>query len=93
MNRVALDRESTFLFADPFSWSESAAPEEMWLGGTLSGPYKGRGIENVRLLLEGKDKVLLPNWRIHGSGRLTWGMRSHCNHCELITSEYLIAVR
>ena len=93
MNRVALKQGATFLFADPFSWSASAAPEGLWLGGTGAGPYKGRGIDNVRSLLEGKDKILFPPWQISRAGSVTWRMRSHRNHCELIRSEFLIAVR
>lgn len=60
MNRVASNQRASFLFADPFSWSTSAAPEELWLGGTITGRYKGRGLDNVRSLLEGKGKVLMP---------------------------------
>ncbi|TWJ33610.1 methyltransferase domain-containing protein [Geobacter argillaceus] len=93
MNRVARDQSASFLFASPFSWTTSATSEELWLGGTTAGPYKGRGLENVRSLLEGKGKVLSPPWHISRAGAITWRMRSHCNHYELIRSEFLVAAR
>ncbi len=93
MNRVAAPRNASFLFADPFSWSTTAAPEERWLGGTTSGPYPGRGKDNVRALLEGKDGILLPAWTIARTGTHAWKMRTHCNHYEVISSEYLVAER
>jgi uncharacterized protein YbaR (Trm112 family) len=93
MNRVAQLRDARFLFADPFSWSTTAAPEERWLGGTTTGKYAGRGIENVRQLLTGKDKILNPSWSIRGDGSISWAMRTHTNHRELIRSEYVVAER
>ena len=93
MNRVAQLHDASFLFADPFSWSTAAAPEERWLGGTASGKYAGRGIDNVRQLLTGKDKILTPPWRIIQEGEITWTMRTHTNHRELINSQFLQAVR
>lgn len=93
MNRVARIQGASFLFASPFSWAASAAPEEKWLGGTETGVYKGRGLNNVRSLLEGKGNVVSPPWLISRSGTKEWRMRSHCNHHEVITSEFLIAVR
>lgn len=93
MNRVAAVREASFLFASPFSWATTAAPEELWLGGTSAGPYKGRGVDNVRSLLEGSGNVLSPPWRISRAGAVPWRMRSHRNHFEVITSEFLVASR
>ena len=93
MNRVTRSREADFLFASPFSWANSPAPEELWLGGKSVGEYRGRGAENVRALLEGKGGVISPPWRIARSGTIEWKMRSHCNHHELINSHYLAASR
>ena len=93
MNRVAQSSGASFLFADPFSWSTTAAPEERWLGGTPTGKYAGRGLDNVRALLTGKDKILTPAWKIAREGNITWTMRSHANHRELINSEFLLAER
>ncbi len=93
MNRVAHDRNGYFLFADPFSWTTSAAPEERWLGGTSDGAYPGRGLDNVRALLEGKDSILKPAWQITRSGAQAWRMRTHCRHYEVITSDFLMAQR
>jgi uncharacterized protein YbaR (Trm112 family) len=93
MNRIAQSIDASFLFADPFSWSTSAAPEERWLGGTTTGKYAGRGLDNVRALLTGKDNVLAPAWKITREGNIAWTMRSHSNHRELINSEFLLAER
>jgi len=93
MNRVAVDQGSAFFFADPFSWTTSAAPEALWLGGTIKGPYEGNGLDNVRSLLEGRDKILSPPWQISREGVISWKMRTHRNHYELINSEFLVAVR
>lgn len=93
MNRVARNQHSCFLFADPFSWTTSAAPEERWLGGTSDGPYPGHGLENVRALLQGKDSILKPAWQITNCGSQAWRMRTHCRHYEVITSDFLVAQR
>jgi uncharacterized protein YbaR (Trm112 family) len=93
MNRVAHPRGASFLFADPFSWSTSSTPEERWLGGTVQGEYAGRGVDNVRRLLTAEKTILSPAWQIEREGSVTWQMRTHTNHRELIRSEYLLAVR
>lgn len=93
MNRVTADRQASLLCADPFSWSDAAAPEERWLGGTNSGPWQGRGRDNLQALLEGKDRILTPPWRIEQSGALTWSMRTHRNHYEVISSDYFVSSR
>ena len=93
LNRVAADHDSSLLLADPFSWENSPAPEEKWLGGTALGTYPGFGLENVRGLLEGKNRVLQPSWVIRRSGSVAWRLRSHRNHYEVITSDYLEATR
>lgn len=93
MNRVACSREASFLFASPFSWTSSEIPEERWLGGTATGPYAGRALDNVRSLLEGKGKVLAPPWRIVRDSCVQWRMRSHSNHCEVFKSQTLVANR
>lgn len=93
MNRLLCRDGASFLFADPFSWSTSSTPEERWLGGTAQGEYAGRGLDNVRRLLLGKNRVITPDWRIEQEGELQWHMRSHSNHRELISSQYLLAVR
>jgi SAM-dependent methyltransferase len=93
MNRVAGERNSQFLFTDPFSWSRESAAETDWLGGKRDGPYGGSGIANVRRLLEGEDGVLHPAWRIREQGSVSWTIRNHRNHSELIRSEFLLAAR
>ena len=92
-NRVAREREVQFVLSDPFSWSTEAAKEEEWLGGKDSGPYAGRGIDNIIALLAGKDRLLLPAWQIARQGHVWWKIRTHANHFELIRSCFLKAER
>ena len=93
MNRTAYREKASFLFASPFSWDSSEIRQELWLGGTATGPNSGRGAERVRSLLEGKGKILLPPWRMAHTGSIQWRLRSHRNHCELFNSEVLVAIR
>jgi len=93
ISRVARPNDASFLFSDPFSWSTANTPEERWLGGMTDGPNAGRGIDNVSALLEGRQKIIAPPWRITGRGSVDWRLRSHRNHFEMIRSEYLTAER
>ena len=93
INRVASAAGASLLFSDPFSWSTANTPEEAWLGGTAAGPYAGRGIDNVRALLEGRDGIIAPPWRIDREGSVDWKLRSHHNHFELVRSRFLAALR
>lgn len=93
MNRVATIEDSTFLFADPFSWQTSPAMEERWLGGSAFCAYPGSSRENIKDLLQGKDSILSPAWRVIDSGQHEWRLRTHQNHREHINSEYMVAKR
>lgn len=93
VNRVAREKEVQFVLSDPFSWSTEVAREEDWLGGKDSGPYAGRGIDNIIALLQGKDRRLLPAWRIARQGHVWWKIRTHANHFELIRSCFVKAER
>jgi uncharacterized protein YbaR (Trm112 family) len=93
MNRTALEEGAQFLFSDPFSWSRDVAPEEAWLGGKETGPYAGRGHENVQSLLSGETKGLTPPWKIEENGHIWWKIRTHANHFELIRSRFVKAAR
>jgi len=93
MNRIARQSGASFLLSDPFSWSTANTPEEKWLGGTESGPYPGRGMDNIRALLGGKDEIIAPPWNVTREGSIWWKIRSHRNHFELIRSEFLVAGR
>ncbi len=92
-NRVTRDREAQFLLSDPFSWSDEVARPEDWLGGTATGLYAGRGLDNIAALLAGKDRLLMPPWRVAGRGSAWWKIRTHVNHFELIRSCFVKAER
>ena len=93
MNRVASQKNASFLFADPFSWLTSPAPEERWLGGSAIGDYAGRGKDIVENLMQGKDSILMPAWKIDKTGQHRWSLRTHQNHMELIFSDFMVARR
>ncbi|MBC7962841.1 MAG: methyltransferase domain-containing protein [Steroidobacteraceae bacterium] len=93
INRVARSSGAFFLFSDPFSWSTANTAEELWLGGMPGGPNAGRGIDNIRALLTGKQKIIAPAWLITRQGSVNWRLRSHSNHYEMIRSEFLAAER
>ena len=87
---MTLPAGARLLFADPFSWTEAAAPATEWLGGTTRGPFAGGGRENVRRLLE---SAFAPPWRAAREEPVWWKLRSHRNHFELIRSITLLAER
>ena len=93
INRIAKNKNTRFLFSDPFSWSLDSARQADWLGGKTNGKYSGKGIDNVRLLLQGKDKIILPPWNIEHQGSVWWKIRNHRNHYEMIRSEFLVSSR
>lgn len=93
MNRVADIEQAWFLFSDPFSWSETVTQETNWLGGTQTGPYKGRGIDNVAALFRGDRGHMLPPWHVEQTGSIWWKIRTHKNLFELIRSHSLKASR
>lgn len=90
LSRVAVPVGAQLLFADPFSWSTTAAPAKEWLGGTTRGTFAGGGRENVRRLLEVE---LSPPWQVTRADAVWWKLRSHRNHFELIRSITLLAER
>jgi len=93
MNRVTRKTGAQFLLSDPFSWSEEAAAEADWLGGKTSGPYAGKGLDNVMAMLDGGQNRLPPQWDITSHGHIWWKIRSHANHFEQIRSCYVKAIR
>ncbi len=93
MNRVSRNAGAQFLLSDPFSWSEEAAREEEWLGGKTTGPYAGKGLDNVIALLSADRNHLPPTWDITSSGHVWWKIRTHTNHFEQIRSCYVKANR
>jgi uncharacterized protein YbaR (Trm112 family) len=93
IHRLARERNAQFLFSDPFSWSEDAAVQENWLGGTDKGPFSGRGTENIMALLANERNGWPPPWKIENQGHVWWKIRTHSNHFELIRSCFVKAVR
>lgn len=93
LNRLAQARAAQLLFSDPFSWSVDAAPAEDWLGGTETGPFAGRGKDNVIALLQGKRGGFNPRWQVDEHGPIWWKIRTHSNHFELIRSWFIKASR
>jgi SAM-dependent methyltransferase len=93
VNRTAQTSAARLLFSDPFSWSPAVAPRERWLGGMTRGRFAGRGLDNVRRLLQGEHGLIGPPWRIETAGETDWTIRTHANHMERIRSQFLAATR
>jgi uncharacterized protein YbaR (Trm112 family)/2-polyprenyl-3-methyl-5-hydroxy-6-metoxy-1,4-benzoquinol methylase len=93
LNRVAWTGGCQLLISDPFSWSADTTAEEHWLGGTIDGPYAGRGLDNLVRLLSGGGGELSPRWHIERQGCIWWRIRNHANHFELVRSRCIQASR
>jgi len=93
MHRLAAEQNAQILFSDPFSWSAEVADEKEWLGGVPTGPYAGRGMENIMALLTDEKSGWSPPWKIENHGHIWWKIRTHANHFELIRSCFVKAVR
>lgn len=93
MNRVTRSKQAQFLLSDPFSWSEEAATEDEWLGGKTSGPFQGKGLDNIMAMLSSERNQLPPDWNIDSHGHVWWKIRTHTNHFEQIRSCYVKASR
>ena len=92
-NRILDRNHAHFLFSDPFSWDEAVSHPDLWLGGRNSGPYQGRGMDNLCRLVQGEGDVLTPGFSIRQKGDLLWKIRKTANLWEHITSQFIIATR
>ncbi len=93
INRVLHNENAMFIFSDPFSWDETVSRPASWLGGTLEGPYAGRGIDNMAAIFSGKDKIIDPALKITNQGNVSWKIRKTENLWEHITSRFLVGCR
>ena len=94
VNRVLAERDSLFLFSDPFSWDPAFSKPERWLGGSSNGtPYSRRGIDTMRRLFAGEFGVFDPPLRIADEGDVSWKIRKTENLWEHITSQFLVGCR
>jgi len=92
-NRVLREKDSMFLFSDPFSWDESVMDSGLWLGGKPDGKYKGRGMDNINRLLSDGDGIFDPSLRIIGKKNIAWKIRKTANLWEHINSQFIIGTR
>lgn len=83
----------TFLFSDPFSWSEDAAPASAWLGGVKDGPFAGRGEHNVEALLAGMGGLVQPPFIIQDRFDFEWTIRHTARRFESIRPRAIKATR
>lgn len=93
VNTVLQKENAMFMFSDPFSWDESVSAPEKWLGGTLEGPYQGRGFDNVKRLFSGEDKIFDPGFTVSETGDILWKIRKTQNLWEHIHSQFIIGER
>ncbi len=92
-NRVLCEKDSMFVFSDPFTWDESVMDAEYWLGGKTNGKYRGFGMDNISSLLSGEDGVFDPPLRIVDQRNVSWKIRKTANLWEHINSQSIVATR
>jgi SAM-dependent methyltransferase/uncharacterized protein YbaR (Trm112 family) len=92
-NRVLREKDSMFLFSDPFSWDESVMDSGLWLGGKPDGQYKGRGIGNINRILSDGDGLFDPPLEIIEKKDIAWKIRKTANLWEYINSQSVVATR
>ena len=92
-NRVLREKDSMFVFSDPFTWDESVMDAEYWLGGKMDGKYGGRGMDNISSLLTGKHGVFDPPFKIVDKRNVSWKIRKTANLWEHINSQSIVATR
>lgn len=92
-NRILNRDRASFIFSDPFTWDERVSHPDLWIGGRNSGPYKGRGLDNLCRLLQGEGKVFDPEFTVRQTGDVHWKIRKTQHLWEHITSQFVIAQR
>ncbi len=92
-NRILAEKDSMFLFSDPFSWDESFMDSGLWLGGKPDGKYKGRGISNISRILSDGDGIFDPPLNIVEKKDIAWKIRKTANLWEHINSQAVVATR
>ena len=92
-DRVLREKDSMFLFSDPFSWDESVMDSGLWLGGKANGRYSGRGMGNISRILSDGDGVFDPPLEIIEKKDIAWKIRKTANLWEHINSQSVVATR
>ncbi len=92
-NRVLEKTKANFIFSDPFTWDEAVSHPDLWIGGRNSGPFAGRGMDNLCQLLKGESGVFTPGFFIQEKGDVHWKIRKTQHLYEHITSQFVIAER
>lgn len=93
INRIIQPTDSTLVFSDPFSWDPSVSNPESWLSGRNSGRYKGRGIDNIKKIFQGMDKIIDPPMKVIEEKDVAWKIRKTQNLWEYINSQLIIGRR
>jgi len=93
INRVLKEKESMFVFSDPFSWDESVLHPDHWLSGGTNGNGSRRGIDSISQYLSGKDDIFDPCLEILAKGNVSWKIRKTENLWEHINSQFIVGSR
>ena len=93
INRVMKEKESMFVFSDPFSWDENFSDPKTWLSGGLNGNGRCRGVESISRYFTGKDHVFDPPLTILNTCNVPWKIRKTRNLWEHINSECIVGER
>lgn len=92
-NRILDADRANFICSDPFTWDETVSSADVWIGGRNSGPFQGRGMDNLCRLLTEEATVFNPQFSIRNRGEVQWKIRKTANLWEHITSQFLMAER
>lgn len=93
INRVLTEKDSMFVFSDPFSWDESVTDPESWLSGGKNGNNSLRGIDSISQYFSGKDQIFDPPLKIIDKGSTPWKIRKTENLWEHIISQFIVGRR
>jgi SAM-dependent methyltransferase/uncharacterized protein YbaR (Trm112 family) len=93
INRVLKEKNSMFVFSDPFSWDESVSDPDYWLSGGTNGNGSRRGIDSISQYFSGKDEIFNPPLEILNKGSVPWKIRKTANLWEHINSQFIVGKR
>ncbi len=93
INRVMKEEDALFVFSDPFSWDESVSSPQSWLSGKQDGKFKGRGVENIKNIMAGMDRIMDPPMTILDQQDVAWKIRKTQNLWEYINSQMIVSKR
>jgi len=93
INRVLKEKNSMFVFSDPFSWDASVSDPDTWISGGTNGNGSIRGIDSISQYFDGKDEIFNPPFDVLDKGSVPWKIRKTENLWEHINSQFIVGTR